>query len=143
MTTGMSSYALREEVSAKLRHFSQDYQKLDLMDELAVFRAYIAKGLELWEGQGDLSLEEASWVFDKMERVGGIVEKIVRLRNETALTIAEVHFVQVSMATILKRFVPPEHLRSAVEELMRITASKSSETAPNEFVVDGVVVVKT
>jgi len=138
---GNYSYVLREEVSAKFNALRAKADLLDLTDELALFKALITQGIEHLSKEEDFSLGEAEWIFDKLERVSTLVATIVKIRNDTALTVAEIHFIQVQLASILKRYVPAEQLRAAVEELFKLTSTgPQSQLGYSDRIVDGEVV---
>lgn len=138
-----ASYVLREEISAKFSAFINSTELLDLTKELILFRSYLSQGLEHWQELEDkFTFSEADWVFNRVERLSKLIETIVRIRNDTALTVAEVHYIQVAVATILKKYVPTERLREAVEEIFKLTATaEHTEVDPYyDKVVDGEVV---
>jgi len=140
-TAGNYSYVLREEVSAKFNALRAKSDLLDLTDELALFKALITQGIEQLSKEDEFSLGEAEWIFDKLERVSTLVATIVKIRNDTALTVAEIHFIQVQLAAILKRYVPAEQLRAAVEELFKLTSTQpQSKLGYSDTIVDGEVV---
>ena len=91
--------------------------------------------------ESNFTLLETEWIFDKLERVSVLVERIVKIRNDTALTVAEIHFIQTQMATILKKYVPENVLRSAVEELFSLTSTEpQSRLGYSDKIIDGEVV---
>lgn len=118
------SYLLREEVSAKFRAFAQKADLLDLTEELGILKAYLSAGLEHWSKEEEITLEEISWVFAYIERLSNVIGTIVKIRNSTALTTAEIHYVQVAIAAVLKKFIPPDQLRAAMEALFAVTANE-------------------
>lgn len=132
------SYLLREDVQAKFENFKQATDQLDLKEELALFRAYLAKGLEKWQEEGELEFAEIHWVMDSIDRLSKLVQTIVTIRNSTALTMAEIQFLQLGMSQVLKKYVPTEALRSAVEDLYRLTSrGHNTLLAKNEKIIDG------
>lgn len=136
------SYLLREEVSAKFRVLRDNPNLLDLQDELAIFKAYLDAGLQRWQDSNEkLEFEEISWVFDKIEQLSILIERIIRIRNETALTIAEIHYLQVQIAKILKKYIPEEKLRPALEELFKITSSeRQTDLTYRDRIEEGIIV---
>lgn len=139
---GRYSGVLRAELSAKLHAQIQAINTLDLSEELALIRAYLCQAIEKWREE-EFSIEETNWIFKAVEQVSRLTETIVRMRNQTALTAAEVHLVQVGLAEIMKRYVPAKDLGNAVEDLFRITSgSDGTRTKMDHYdrVVGGVVV---
>ena len=121
---GGSSYVLREEVAAKFNVIRSGTNLLDLQDEIALFRAYLSQGVEnlnLADKPKDFMLE-SEWIFDKVERLTNLIVMVVKVRNDTALTVAEIQYLQQGIATILKKYLPEDVLRGAVEELFALTA---------------------
>jgi len=137
------SYVLREELSAKFNYIKNEGKLLDLENELALFRTYLARGVErLNTAEGSKEFElEAEWVFDKVERLTQLILGVVKVRNDTALTVAEIHYLQQGIAKILKKYLPEESLRGAVEELYALTAAEpQTKLRYDEKVEDGIVV---
>ena len=139
---GRSSYVLREEISAKFNSFMEDMKLLDLKEELALFKAYLGQGIEKWQqNEEGFTLAEADWVFNRIDRLSRLIETIVRIRNDTALTVAEVHYLQLGVATVLKEFVPQEKLQKAIERIYELTAkAEHTEVDPYYDTVENGVV---
>lgn len=138
---GKNSYVLRDEVAAKFNAFRQNTQLLDLTEEVSLFRAYLVQGIEHWQREGELSLDEINWALTGIERFSKLVETVVRIRTTTALTVAEINYLQAGVAAIFKEFVPPENLRPAIEAVFKLTAN-TEQTKMNydDYIIDGVVV---
>lgn len=122
--TAGSSYILRREVAAKFRAFNNLSDRLDLSDEIDLFRSYLAAALEKWQEKGELELEEVEWVMTAIEKLARLVETVVRIRNTTALTIADIVYLQAGIAKLFKTYVPPEQHRRALEELFALTQTE-------------------
>lgn len=144
MKTGQYSYVLRAEVGAKFEAFRQRTDLLNLEEELALFKTYFSQGLTRWQevATEENRFEEIQWVMTQVERLSKLVETIVRIRNDTALTVAEIHYLQVNIARILKKYLTEDQLRPAIEEIFSITeTNKQSRTNERTHqLIDGEVV---
>lgn len=124
MESGTTTYILRREVAARFRAFNNLTDKLDLTEELDIFRAYLSAGIEKWQEGGELTWDEISWVMQKIGDLSRLVEAIARIRNTTALTIAEVQYVQAYVASIMKKYIPEDRLPQALNDLYAATQTE-------------------
>jgi len=77
----------------------------DLSLEIAQMKAIRDIAIE-WAEEGDLDPGKLNFVMVQIERVGQMVERIVRIMNQTALTQAEVRFIQSRIIEIIGKYVP-------------------------------------
>lgn len=131
------SYILREELSAKVRHFLEEVDLLDFKEELAIARAYLSVGLERWaDAEQKVTLPEIEWVFGKIDKYTQLIERAIRIRNETALTAAEIHYLQIAFATVFQKWIPAEHQRRALEDVYRFVSEKKHPIDNRDFLSD-------
>ena len=116
---GRYSVKHRQAVAEKYQRFLEDQRPGDLFDELAILRALLADYLER---SALLSQREVEHTLTLIDAIGKLVERISRILNETALTAAEVQYLQAVLADLITRYVDEEkreaflaELRSAVE----------------------------
>lgn len=60
-------------------------------------------------------------ILDLVDEIRKALNTINQIQTRSALTAAEVDFLQARIAEILKSYVPPEERRQALDELRQIT----------------------
>ena len=128
------SYIFREELSAKVRHFMNEVDLLDLREEMALARSYLNTGLQRWAEEGSkVTFEEIGWVFEKIDRLTQMIERVIRIRNETALTAAEIHYLQIAIGALFQKWVPLDDQRRALEDLYKMVSEERGEIDNRDF----------
>src|SRR5690606_14036435 len=116
---GRYSKTLPQQIRAKIETDASD--PLDLLPELQVQRALFSEYLNRF--QDPISPpQEAIYALQKWaDDIGKMVERIVRMKNETALTKAEVAFIVARIPEVVSRYVDdPEKQRQFISELFGV-----------------------
>lgn len=104
---GLYSVKHRESLEAKMKEYLADPRPLRLLDELAMQRALFADFLDKIT-DAPISLKSREHAFMLLESIGKTVERIDRIRNRTALTVAEVMYLRAMIIDVIQQFLPPE-----------------------------------
>ena len=84
-----------------------DNDPLDILPELEVQRALFADYLRRFNGESiTLSAGDISVLMQWSADITRTVERVVKMKNETALTKAEVTFLAARIADIVSEFIP-------------------------------------
>jgi len=106
-----------------------NYPLLDLADELQTQRALIADYLGMVQG-GERPLIETNieMLISWMNKVGVMVERIIKINNETALTSAEIAHLKFRTADLVTKYIDgPAKQRQFIIELFQIEQPKLTE----------------
>lgn len=117
---GRYSVTKRTELQAKISQFYNDPAAGDLRGELALLRAILQDYLDKWVDTDDpvTAAMMTGRVFEMVESIGRMVERISKILATTALTQAELQLLQVTLIDALNEFVPdPEHKRAFVSRV--------------------------
>ena len=99
----------------KVEAFRDDPEPGSLWEELALQRAVLQDfNQRVVDG---LSKEEAEHIFAMTEAITRTVDRINKIMSRTALTGAEIEYLQARYADILKRYVPADSRAAALREL--------------------------
>lgn len=117
---GRYSKHLPAQIRAKVETDTSD--PLDLLPELQVQRALFSEYLNRWQDPVNPP-ETAIYAMVKWaDDIGKMVERIVRMRNESALTKAEVAFIVARIPDVVMRYVDePVKQQQFIDELFGIT----------------------
>lgn len=110
--TGRYSKYLNASLTAKL-DMVEDDNPLDLLPELQVQRALFAEYIERFGAGYRLSAQDVSYLMDWSSEIGRTVERIVKLRNDTALTAAEVALIAARIPDVVAKFIPDANQQRA------------------------------
>jgi hypothetical protein len=114
---GRYSFKHKESLREKQRIFLNDPDAGNLLPELALLRALLQDYLDRLGDDMKLSHFNVGHVQGLVTDIGRHVERIARIQNQTALTIAEVQFIQVALKEIIGKYVPEERLDEFFTEL--------------------------
>lgn len=108
-------YSLKKErVQDKLQQYRDDPDRGELWEELALQRALLQDFLD---SAGNLDEEQAKTAFQFTESISRTLDRINKIMSRTALTQAEVQYLQARFADILTKYVPKDKRHSALREL--------------------------
>lgn len=112
-------------VPAKLQTYIADldqYNILELADELQTQRALIADYLSRYRDGLPMQEQNIGTIIAWLNSIGITVERITKIRNETALTGAEIAHLKLRTAELVTRYIDdPEKRRQFVKELFQIS----------------------
>ena len=128
----------RTELARKAQTFNNDAALGDLTGELALMRALLQDYLDRFEDGIPLPLEDIERIFGMIEAIGRLVERIAKILAATALTQAEVQYLQARIADLLNIYVPDAASRTKF--LSELAESIEGNTRHSQAVyIDGVV----
>lgn len=115
VTGRYSKYA--GELAAKIDDVSVD-DALDLLPELHVQRALFADYMSRFKVGVSLTAGDINMLMQWGSEIGRMVERIVKMRNETALTGAELSLLAARIADVVTRYVDdPDEQRAFVRDI--------------------------
>jgi hypothetical protein len=117
LTTGRYSLKHRASLAEKMQAFRADPQPGDLADELALMRALLADYLERFPTGQPLVYEDIERVVGLLSEISKLVERINRIMTTTALTAAEVQYLQARLADLVTTYVEPQKQEAFLLEL--------------------------
>lgn len=103
---------LPDQIKAKVAAF-ENADPLDLTHELAITRGLLAEFLSRFVTGTNLDAISISIASDLIDRINKTVATISKIKNDTALTGAEVTFLAMRMITLLDRYVDDADKREA------------------------------
>ena len=112
-------------VPAKLQNHIADldqYNLLDLADELQTQRALIADYLTRYRDGFPMQEQNIGTIITWLNSIGIMVERITKIRNETALTGAEIAHLKLRTAELVTKYIDdPNKARQFVIELFQVS----------------------
>jgi hypothetical protein len=96
----------RAGLEEKIRQFENDPAAGDLTSELALMRALLQNYLERFEDGIPLPADSIRHIFEMIEAVGRLVERIAKILATTALTQAELQLLQAALIHALPEYIP-------------------------------------
>ena len=112
LTHGRYSKYLRQSLQEKLTDI-RDEHPLDLLPELEVQRTLFAEYLSRLSEGYRLSAMDISALMGWSAEIGRTVERITKMKNETALTQAEVKFIAMRVVELLGKYIAEPDRRTA------------------------------
>lgn len=111
----------RADIGAKAAAFMADARPGDLTAELAYMRALFEYHLDNAE---ELTGHEVERLIGMLATISGTVERVARILAKSALTQAELAFIQASIGDLINRYIDDPAKRAAfVAELRQLTQS--------------------
>ena len=100
-----SKYA-KTSVTNKIDEF-RDLDPLSLVDELATQRGLLAEHLERFK-DSPLAASDIGTLISWLNDIGRMVERMVKIRNDSALTAAEILHLQIRAADVVMKYFDDE-----------------------------------
>ena len=116
---GRYSVKARSGLEEKIRQYREDENPAEQWDELALLRALLQEWLDNLDA---LDEDTISVILDLQKEIRRTLDTINKIQTRTALTQAEVEYLQARMADVLKTHVPRERLSDAIDDLKRLTS---------------------
>ena len=121
---GRYSIKHRESLQAKMQEFLEDENPGNLMSELALQRAMLQDFLERLGTEIPINVVMRKHVFDMVESISKVIERVTRILNQSALTIAEVKLLEMTILDLLLRYIDdPQKRLSFMGEFRRLVGS--------------------
>lgn len=114
---GRYSKYLRQSLQDKLAGVD-DGNPLDLLPELQMQRALFTEYVHRFQPGITLGMGDIDALMGWSEQIGRMVERIVKMRNETALTQAEMQFLAARIVELVGKYVSdPDQRQAFISEL--------------------------
>jgi histone H3/H4 len=127
---GRYSTVFRGQLADKFLHATEEDKPLDLLPELAVQRAVLASYIEKVSNKIKVEIGDFKAVSSLAEDVVRTAATIAKVRNDTALTIAEIKFIQIGMMRLLEKYVTdPNRRRDFIAELRALVPGRDDAGA--------------
>lgn len=121
--TGRYSVVHRAALAEKVQRFLDDPAPGDLTAELAMMRALFQEYLDRYPDGVRLPVEEIERMYSMIGAVSHLVERIARILNQSALTVAEVQLLQVTIAHLVMEYVDGSDRQIAFLDALAATLS--------------------
>lgn len=131
---GQYSRYASEKLKEKIEVF-KEADPLDLTNELALTRALLAEYLSRFD-TAPLGGIDISIMSDLIDRINKTVATIVKIKNDSALTAAEVIYLATRCAEIVKRYIhDPTDQQAFIQDLFG-GVSSASPAIPDEITIE-------
>jgi hypothetical protein len=128
---GRYAKVFRGQLAAKFADQVDADNPLDLLPELAVQRTLLATYIEHIGNKKRPSVLALGNISALANDVVKTATAIIKSRNETALTAAEVTFILTGIRNLLEKYVPdPDARRSFIAELRGLVPGRTDDEAP-------------
>lgn len=127
---GRYSQVFRQTLAEKFLHASEDAKPLDLLPELAVQRTMLSYAIEQADSKPKPKTEDLKVISSLTEDVVRTAATITKVRNDTALTVAEIRYIQNGMMRLLEKYVTdPNRRRDFIAELSALVPGGHDDSA--------------
>jgi len=103
-----------ESLQEKIREYREDPDPAEMWEELAVLRAVLQEWLSDME---TVTEDSVSVLLDLQDSIRRTLDSINKIQTRSALTAAEVEYLQARVADLLKTYVPKEKRDAAIQDL--------------------------
>jgi len=111
-----------ESLQQKIREYREDPNPSEMWEELALLRAVLQEWLS---DMNAVTEDNVSVLLDLQDSIRLTLDSINKIRSRTALTAAEVEFLQARVADLFQSYVPPDQRDEALTKLQQITDSNA------------------
>lgn len=137
VTIGRYSLSHRKALADKAQAFLNDPTPADLSGELALMRALLQEYLDRYGDGTHLPVLEIERIFGMIEAISRLVERIAKILTSTALTAAEVQYLQVRIADLLTKYVTDDDKRQQfLDELSQSIGGSARHPAPYQDAIE-------
>ncbi len=109
---GRYSRYVTGQIKEKIELF-EDKDPLDILPELNLQRVLFSEYLSRFNDSILPSVGDIQSMFLWLSDIGRMVERIVKMRNDTALTAAEVTFLAVRITDVVRKYIADPDVQSA------------------------------
>lgn len=121
---GRYARVFQGKLAEKFDNALSDNKPLDTLPELAVQRTLLSQYVEQVSKRDRVARADLQNISALAQDVVRSAAMIVKNRNDTALTIAEIRFIQAGMLRLMEKYVPdPDRRRNFIEELRGLLPS--------------------
>jgi hypothetical protein len=124
-THGRYSAKRRESLQEKIQEYREEDDPTQLWEELALLRAVLQEWLSNLETVDE---DTVGVILDLQNSIRRTLDTINKMQTRSALTAAEVEYLQARMADVFKSYVPRENQEDAINELKQLTEPDGQRT---------------
>jgi hypothetical protein len=114
---GLRSIRYKGRLAERAAEFLADDDPGNLLPELAIARALLQARMERVDQQSGPTGDDIADLSKLIDHATKIVERMARIEDRHALTMAEVKFLTARLADILVRYVPADQRQAALDDL--------------------------
>lgn len=124
---GLRSNAFKGELKQHFDLVSKLDDPLDLFHELAAQRTLFDSYINQFEDGQTIKEDDINALMRWSDAIGRTVERIIKARNESALTVAQIQFIKAGIVALLSEFIPNADRRVAfVSRLNQVIPERST-----------------
>jgi len=124
-THGRYAAKRRESLQEKIQTFREDPDPAEMWEELALLRAV----LQEWLAEVDtLDEDTVGVILDLQNSIRRTLDSINKIRTRSALTAAEVQYLQSRVADLFRSYVPEDRRGDAINELKKLTDANKPQS---------------
>lgn len=109
-----------ESLQRKIQEYRNDPNPAEMWEELALLRAVLQEWLK---DMDEVTEDSVSVLLDLQNSIRRTLDSISKIQSRTALTAAEVEYLQARIADLFSSYVPAEQRNDALNELEQIVDS--------------------
>ncbi|MFC2064159.1 HGGxSTG domain-containing protein [Chloroflexota bacterium] len=110
---GRYSKVMKAQLAERFNELEYEPDPMDIYPELQLQRALLAQYINKISRKKSISIEEARAASTLAQDVVKTASMIVKIRNDTSFTIAEVKFLQAGMQQIIGKYLPDHTKQNA------------------------------
>jgi hypothetical protein len=103
-----------ESLQEKIQEYREDPDPAEMWDELAVLRGVLQEWLSDMDG---VTEDDVGVLLDLQNAIRRTLDSINKIQTRSALTAAEVEYLQARVADLFKTYVPQSERDAAIREL--------------------------
>jgi len=127
---GLYSNAFKGQLAERFAQAEAEQAPLDLLPELRIQRAMLAERIDQVSSNRNPKPDELKSITLLADAVVRTAATIAKVRNDTALTIAEVKFIQIGMIRLIEKYVPDTNRqRDFIRELRALVPGRADASA--------------
>jgi hypothetical protein len=124
-THGRYSAKRKESLQEKIEAFREEDNPAELWEELALLRAV----LQEWLGEvEEIDPDTVGVILDLQDSIRRTLDTLNKIQTRTALTQAEMEYLQARIADVFKSYVPEDRRDEALNALEQITEPNGPRT---------------
>lgn len=114
-----------ESLQRKIQEYRKDPNPSEMWEELALLRAVLQEWLT---DMDEVTEESVSVLLDLQNSIRRTLDSINKIQSRTALTAAEVEYLQARIADLFNTYIPPAERDNALDELEEIVETNEQRS---------------
>jgi hypothetical protein len=126
---GRYAAVFKGQLADKFKTATTDLQPLDILPELAVQRSLLSQYIETTTSKRKMNVADVERLSALAQDVIRSASMIAKMRNDEALTVNEIKFLQAGILRLLERYVPDtDARRNFIQELRELIPQRIDAT---------------